>query len=393
MSGATSQKGSTRQSTCGANTSHSNTSSHSARDFSPRPDLEAQIIASTSPVSSVDEARTWLGKKGWVLSSESYSKNKLADILFSILISFKLPPEADTAIRAVAYLIRDQSDKETSITVTEKIIDKIADRLVEPISKLSDSIEVAKNFLDATSQQQASELVSLQESVKLQTDIAKSLADSSEKISIASDPKSLANADWPPLASTGNNNMAHQLHPASLLHRRGSPIDPRVLQRISLASKQLLLDYGLLDEGEQLHSRSIEAQRELKQRFNKWLDDHPSIAEGGDPPPPSRAVRNVAVFDRPAMLLEFESSKAKTRFVDICDKNASLLREVSPRARIRPQSYAVIFRFVPCKGPFDPNSEEHIRNIEKENDLNPNSIISASWCKRPENSERTLPSH
>ena len=279
MSGATSQKGSTRQSTRRANTSHSNTSSHSARDFSPRPDLEAQIIASTSPVSSVDEARTWLGKKGWVLSSESYSKNKLADILFSISISFKLPPEADTAIRAVAYLIRDQSDEETSITVTEKIIDKIADRLVELIGKLSDSIMVAKNFLDATSQQQASELVSLQESVKLQTDMVKSLTDSSEKISITSDPKSLANADWPPLASTGNN-MAHQLHPASLLHRRGSSVDPRVLQRILLTSKQLLLDYSLLDEGEPLHSRTIKAQRELKQQFNKWFDDHPRAVEG-----------------------------------------------------------------------------------------------------------------
>ena len=101
--------------------------------------------------------------------------------------------------------------------------------------------------------------------------------------------------------------------------------------------------------------------------------------------PPSRAVRNVAIFDRPAMLLEFEFSKAKARFVDICDKNALLLCEVSPRAHICPRSYAVIFHFVPCKGPFDPDNEEHIHNIEKENDLNASSIISAFWCKHPEN--------
>ena len=177
-------------------------------------------MASNSRVSLANEAQTWLEKKGWVLSSESYSKNRLTEILFSPLLSFKLPPEADTAIRVVDYLIWDQSDKETSITVTDKINDKIADRLIELMSKLSDSIVVTKNFLDATSQQQAFELVSLQESVKLQTDIVKSLADSSEKISLALDPKSLANTDWPPLASIGNNT-AHQLHPASLLHHRG----------------------------------------------------------------------------------------------------------------------------------------------------------------------------
>ena len=111
-----------------------------------------QILASFGPVSSANEARTWLEKKGWILSSESYSKNKLAEILFSASLSFKLPPEADTAIWVVAYLIQDQSDDETSITVTDKIIDRIADRLVELISKLSDSIVVTKNFLDATSQ-------------------------------------------------------------------------------------------------------------------------------------------------------------------------------------------------------------------------------------------------
>ena len=146
-------------------------------------------MASTSPVSLANEAQTWLEKKSWVLSSKSYSKNKLAEILFCISLLFKLPPEADTAIRAVAYLIWDQSDEETSITVTNKIINKIANRLVEPISKLSDSIVVTKSFLDATSQQQASELVLLQESVKLQTNIIKSLTDSLEEISIASDPK------------------------------------------------------------------------------------------------------------------------------------------------------------------------------------------------------------
>ena len=59
-----------------------------------------QITASASPVASVKDAYTWIEKKGWLLSSESYSKGKLVEILFSVVLSFKLPPEAETAIRS-----------------------------------------------------------------------------------------------------------------------------------------------------------------------------------------------------------------------------------------------------------------------------------------------------
>ena len=58
--------------------------------------------------------------------------------------------------------------------------------------------------------------------------------------------------------------------------------------------------------------------------------------------------------------------------------------KLNPKAHIRPRTYAVIFRFVPCNGPFDPSSDEHLCNIENENDLPANSITAASWCKHPD---------
>ena len=66
------------------------------------------------------------------------------------------------------------------------------------------------------------------------------------------------------------------------------------------------------------------------------------------------------------------------------NKNDFLLKELSPKACIRPRAYTVIFRFVPCRGSFDPSLVEHLRNIEKENDLQSNSISTASWCKHPD---------
>ena len=106
--------------------------------------------------------------------------------------------------------------------------------------------------------------------------------------------------------------------------------------------------------------------------------------EGEAPPPPSCAVCSVSIFDRPALLLEFESAASKDSFVKLCDKNPFLLQEINPKARIRPHTFSIIFRFVPCQGQFDPSSGAHLRNIERENDLVEGSIVSASWCKHPE---------
>ena len=83
-------------------------------------------------MSSATDARSWLESKGWILSSEANSGLKLADILFSASLSFKLPAEASTAIQAVAFLLRAHADKFLSTTVTDAIVDKVIDKLNGP---------------------------------------------------------------------------------------------------------------------------------------------------------------------------------------------------------------------------------------------------------------------
>lgn len=102
--------------------------------------------------------------------------------------------------------------------------------------------------------------------------------------------------------------------------------------------KQLLMDYGLLDEREEPRSKTIKAQRESRQLFNGWIDKSitPDITDGQLPNGPSRAVRSVSIFDRPSMLLEFDTADSKIQFVDMINKNPALLAEISLRARIRP---------------------------------------------------------
>jgi len=280
----TKSKNNPRSSSLGSN--KNNASSLGNRDFSPRADLEAQILASSSPIASAMDACSWLEKKGWSLSSESYSKNKLSDILFSAALAFNPPPEVDSAIRSVAYLIRDLAEEGLASSVSDKVAEKIVNTLSETINKLSDSVTSAKNFLDATSQQQATELLSLQETSKQHSDLIKSLADSSEKLNQVSNSRNLTDSAWP-LLSAVNQSPSQLVHPVLLLHSHNtSHTTPKVLQWVSLASKQLLIEYGPLEENENPREKSVEAQRELRQLFNDWIDDYTIMTEGEDPPPP-----------------------------------------------------------------------------------------------------------
>jgi hypothetical protein len=83
--------------------------------------------------------------------------------------------------------------------VLAKLINKIANSLSKPIDKLTNSIASANNFLHAALQQQATELLSLQELVKQQNDVIKSLTDSLEKLSQTSSSHSLTNLVLPQL--------------------------------------------------------------------------------------------------------------------------------------------------------------------------------------------------
>ena len=128
-------------------------------DFSPQANLEAQLLASPNLVSSVKDTCSWLEKKGWMLNSEDYTKNKLADIFFSASLLFKHLLKANITIHSVTYLIQDLAEEEHTTSLTDKIIDWLTNRLNEPILSLNMAVSLAKNFLNATSQQYATDLL------------------------------------------------------------------------------------------------------------------------------------------------------------------------------------------------------------------------------------------
>lgn len=175
-------------------------------------------------------------------------------------------------------------------------------------------------------------------------------------------------------------------HAATPMPHSGIQTDPQV----TLVSKQLLIEYGPLKECKKLQPKTIETQRELCQLFNSWINRiaFPEVSKGHPPPALSCAVHNVSIFDHPTLLLDFDTANSKTNFAKMIDKNDFLLKEISTNAHVCPRTYAVIFRFVSCNGPFDLSLDNHLCNIESENNLPINSIMAALWCKCP---NRRLP--
>ena len=245
-----------------------------------------QIRTSQSPVSLAKDVRSWLEGKGWLLNSEDSTSAKLSDILFSVTLTFKLPADASAAIRAVAFMLHAHSDDCTAVKVSDHVIDKMINKISNPLAKFNDALDATKGFLDATTQKQASELLALQDAVKQQTVSTKLLMDASDNITQPLNPRGLSDLAWPLLVASSPPNCPRvPLGPNP--HCSNSILDPKVTQRVVLASKQLLIDYSPLDEGEESHPRTIDEQRELRQTFNDWVDAITSAeADEGQPPRP-----------------------------------------------------------------------------------------------------------
>ena len=168
----------------------------------------------------------------------------------------------------------------------DRIVNRISDKINGPTDELNDAITSAKNFTEATTQQQATYLIGIQDTLKQQTEIVKSLREAIKKKGSAPNPRNLPDSSWPPLPQPGPHLPATSFSPARPPHI--SPTVPsRLIQRVSLAAKQLLIDYGPVELGDPPKDRSVKAQCALRGMFNEWIDNSCTAIRGGHSPCPA----------------------------------------------------------------------------------------------------------
>jgi hypothetical protein len=112
-----------------------------------------------------------------VKNSEEVNTRKLADIIFSAALSFKIPSRANTEVRLVVHIPQNLSTEVVSTSISNKITNILSSKLSKPADMLNAAILSAKNFLEATTQQQAADLISIQESLKQQGELIADMVD------------------------------------------------------------------------------------------------------------------------------------------------------------------------------------------------------------------------
>jgi hypothetical protein len=339
----------------------------------PRNELDSLLEATPSPFKNVTEALAWLESKSWILDGERYTSSKLADILHTVAVQSKIPTDVAAVIRAVGFIIHEIADSDISDDLANKITDKFAGI----IDGLIGEITSTKNFLDATSKTQASVTLDIEKAAKCQAEASEKLLSASSKLQSSLDnPRNLPNSVWPALGATPPtpSGTAGTFNPSAMASQT------RVQQRVALANRQLYIEVDSSDPQVPKDKSSI-AQRKIRDRLNEAF-----ITEAKARSPDfnvTHAIRGVSVLARSDFLIEFNNADTLALFTQYCEDH-NLLLCICQSARIRPRTFPVILRFVPCDGSFDPNNRDHLRKVESENDLPQSSISSAAWCKRPE---------
>jgi hypothetical protein len=358
----------TRNSNVPRNTSSSGTPTPS-RDLPSRSGISALLSGDSGPVQSLEDARSWLDKKGWVLAGEQYDRLKMVNILMTVSLLPKLPMDAAAAIRSVALLI----DDDIKDSLSSDISTAVANKLLAHLGNIPDELSRTKEFLEATSTKQANTVVQLQETATQHAATTANLIEISSKLTSADIPR--PPPQWPSIQSSGPS-LSHD--PST------TDSDIRLQQRLLLASRTVLVE---VDRAHAPSSSERNPQTVLKLRddLNAKLSD---LDDGNfdlaDSPGDRTKIRGIQTLERGAYLFELNSPAAAARFRSYCSEFNLLLTSLGRSAHAKDKGYNLVFRFVPCQSSFDPSDLDHISAIETENGLDEGSITSASWIKNPE---------
>ncbi|KIM73080.1 hypothetical protein PILCRDRAFT_15528 [Piloderma croceum F 1598] len=348
-----------------------------SRDLPSRSGITALLSGDSGPVKTLSDARSWLDKKGWVLTGEQYDRSKMTNILFTVSLLPKLPPDAAAAIRAVALIIEDNIKDSLSSALSSAIADKFLAR----IGNVPDELTWAKEFLEATSTKQASTVVQLHEMATQHATTMTNLVEISTKLASTEASHLPAPPQWPSVQSSGPSPNSC---PSSTHDPTASDSDIRIQQRLLLASCTVLIE---IDHSHASSPTERTPQIALKicDDLNKRLCDLDAGNFGlVDCPGENTKIRGIQTLERGAYLFELNSPAAADRFHSYCVEFDLLTASLGVSVCVKDKAFNLVFRFVPCQSSFDPSDPDHISAIKTENGLDPGAISSASWLKKPE---------
>ena len=244
--------------------------------------------------------------------------------------------------------------------VAKKLSVKIDGALGKGLEKLSTLVEASlanQKELQNTSKK-------LEETAE---DIRKSSQEVNRNLTVASDTSSkLTNT-----VSTYREMLLSTSQAQQNVTRPGAKqnvsVDPRITRDMERKSKQVLVD--VLNR--EVLNRSLD---ELRNKFNELITESEELTK----PEMDISVHQIVKMRNGGLILQFNSKEAAEWFKQP-EVELTLLPKIDSMAQVKERSFQILVPRVPVT--FEPAKEEHLRELEEQNNLYANRIRRAKWIK------------
>ena len=301
------------------------------RRSAPTPTLR-EIMQQTSEVKDALSGKNYLEKTALAISGKPYATNAISEILFHITQMKNVPLTAQTAIRAVAYILEEQTELKIAESVARHTITALAPHVAK-IQEETTKLEKLSQDLNGTSNI-GTQLENIQKAVDQVTNHVK-------EVPTPSSYKMALMAGIGPVEQNKHIDLA---------------------ARNAIKQKQVLISISAdspLAPGKVTHAQLVE-------KINAALD---AIKKEDSP---ETTIKAVNQFRNGNTVLELTSVEAASFLREPATKQ-TFIEALDPEATIKDRAYMVIFQFVPLT--FDPDRRSNLDNVERENGWDKGTIL------------------
>lgn len=335
------------------------------RRSSSRLGTTSQEIATTkSEVIDIVSARKYLERTAMAISGQPYATDKLADILLHITQMKGVSLPAQTAIRAVAFILEDTAAIEIADSISKYVTAAISPHIAK-LHEVAEAIATTSDIMNDT------QTKIKESSITPSNPSAESLIETTlvntrlEKIQQTVDT----------LSTQVKETSRQGGYKAALLtglDDQGNT-NQQTIQRAAreaIKARQILIDISPdspIAPGKVTHAQLVDKIKKALKNIQK--DTTPDLE-----------IRVVKQFPNGGTIVEFMKPEAAKHLKQEAIK-LDFINALDPKAKLKERAYPVVIRFVPLT--FNPTDEEQIQNLERENGWEQGVIASARWIKPP----------
>jgi len=319
-----------------------------------------EIIDQKNEVKDAASGKDYLEKKALAISGKPYTTNALSEILLHITQIKSVPLPAQTAIRAVAFILEEQAELKIADTVAKLAITALGPHIAK--------IHANTESLAKTAQELDSIRAKLSESPTTQ-DRPPNLNDESIIERLESMQRTMEQ-----ISTTVKEPTKPISYKAALMNGMSNPgeFSSQTVQRLAREAakeRQIIINIG--NDSPIAPEKTSHAQ--LVDKIKHALQTLPSNDI-------TLEIKTVTQYRNGGVMIEFASAEAANA-IKKGDTKEKFLAALDPLASIRERAYPVIIQFVPIN--FNPNNTSDIKELEDENGWKPGTVLTARWIKPP----------